>query len=236
MCPHYFFTITILIMKPKLLDLFCKAGGAGMGYQRAGFDVTGIDIAPQKHYPFTFIQADAIEYVLKYGHLYDVIHASPPCQNASKSTAIAKSRGKTYPDLIPVTRAALEKFKIPTIIENVPGAIIRPDVIMRGTMFNLKVLRKRIFEVNNCFILQPGIPQKSGTVKAGDYYSIFGKGSWRKSKTDDMPKYQLKTVRESWAAAMGIDWYMNECELAEAIPPAYTGYIGKQIINYLLYK
>lgn len=223
-------------MRPKLLDLFCKAGGAGMGYHRAGFDVTGVDIAHQKHYPFDFIQADAIEFVKEYGHLYDAIHASPPCQNASKSTAIAKSKGKIYPDLIPITRATLENFKIPTVIENVPGAIIRPDVVMRGTMFGLKVLRKRYFEVNNCFILQPGIMPKTGSVKAGDYYSIFGKGSWRKCKNDEMPKHRLNTVRESWAAAMGIDWFMNEAEIAEAIPPAYTEYIGKQIINYLQFN
>jgi DNA (cytosine-5)-methyltransferase 1 len=220
-------------MKPKLLDLFCKAGGAAMGYHRAGFEVTGVDIAPQPHYPFTFVQADALEYVKLHGHLYDAIHASPPCQHASKSTSIAKARGKTYPNLIPATREALAAFRVPTIIENVPGAIIRPDIICRGTMFQLGVLRKRIFEINNCFILQPGIPPKTGTVKDGDYYSIFGKGSWRKSKTEAYPKNPKNTVRESWADAMGIDWYMNESELAEAIPPAYTEYIGKQVINYL---
>lgn len=223
-------------MRPKLLDLYCKAGGAGMGYHRAGFDVTGVDIEPQKHYPFTFIQGDAIHYLLTYGHLYDAFHASPPCLFASKSTSIAKSRGKVYPDLIPATRAAMSLYKIPSIMENVPGAIMRPDIIMRGTMFNLKVLRKRIFEINNCFILQPGIPPKKGTVKAGDYSSVFGKGSWKKSKADDMPKHALNTVRETWAFAMGIDWYMNETELAEAIPPAYTEYIGKQLINYLQYQ
>jgi len=110
------------------------------------------------------------------------------------------------------------------VIENVPDAKIRPDIIMKGTMFNLLVLRKRIFEIENCFILQPGIPPKKGSVKAGDYYIIFGKGSWRKSHNDQYPKEEirLKTVRESWANAMGINWPMNERELAEAIPPAYT--------------
>lgn len=220
-------------MKPKLLDLFCKAGGAGSGYDLAGFDVTGVDIQKQKHYPFKFVQSDAFDYVKRYGYLYDVIHASPPCQFASKSTAIAKSKGKIYPNLVPYTRYILSKFEVPSIIENVPGAIIRPDIVLTGTMFGLKVLRKRIFEINNCFILQSGIPPKVGTVKDGDYCSIFGKGSWRKSKGDAIPKHAKNTVRETWAYSMGITHHMNEIELAEAIPPAYTEYIGKQIINYL---
>jgi len=222
-----------LEQKYKLLDLYCKAGGAGMGYHRAGFEVTGVDIQPQKHYPFEFIQGDAIEYLLKYGHLYNAVHASPPCQHASKSTALAKSRGKVYIDLIPQTRVALSRFNIPTIIENVPGAKIRPDLGLRGTMFNLGVLRKRYFEINNCFVLQAGIPPPKGSVIEGDYYCVFGKGSWKKSSECAMPKNRLNTVRESWANAMGIDWYMNETELAQAIPPAYTEYIGKQVINYL---
>ena len=219
--------------KPKLLDLYCKAGGAGMGYYKAGFNVTGVDIEPQKHYPFKFIQGDAIEYVLKHGHKYDAIHASPPCQHASKSTSIAKSRGKKYINLIPGTRKALAGLNIPSVMENVLGSDLRPDIILCGTMFNLLVLRKRIFEINNAFILQAGIPPKQGSVKEGDYYCIFGKGSWKKSKYDSYPKIKKNTVRESWAFAMGIDWYMNELELSQAIPPAYTEYIGKQLIQQL---
>jgi DNA (cytosine-5)-methyltransferase 1 len=220
----------------KLLDLFCGGGGAAQGYIEAGFDVTGIDCYKHKHYPGKFIQAPALWYLRHHGHLFDAIHASPPCQHASKSTSIAKSKGKSYPDFIPRSRHFLARFSCPTIMENVPGAKIRPDLLLYGTMFNLLVLRKRIFEINNCFILQAGIPPKNGSVRGGDYYSIFGKGSWKKSKTDLYPKHRLKTVRESWANAMGIKTKMNERELAEAIPPAYTYYIGKQIINYLDYE
>lgn len=217
----------------KILDLFCGAGGAAMGYARAGFKVTGVDNKPQPHYPFRFIKMDAIKYVLKHGHLYDAIHASPPCQHASKSTSIQKSKGKIYIDLIPVTREALSKFKVPTIIENVPGAKIRPDIILKGYPFGLLVLRKRIFEINNCFVLQPGFEPKKGSVKNGDYYCIFGNGNWRKSSYDAFPKKREKTVRESWSKAMGIDWYMNEKEISQAIPPAYTDFIGKQIMQFL---
>lgn len=227
--------------KYKLLDLYCKAGGAGMGYYSAGFDVTGIDIEPQKHYPFKFIQSDAIEYVKRYGYLYDAIHASPPCQEASRSTAQWKAKGKKYPDLIPLTRVTLKKFDVPVIIENVPDAMIRPDIKLRGYMFNLKVIRERLFEIHNCFILQAGIPQKNGSVRAGDYACVFGKGSYRKNKLDQEPKFKKTTVRETWAYAMGIEslssfWNMSDIELAEAIPPAYTEYIGKQVLNYLKYQ
>lgn len=153
--------------KYKLLDLYCGGGGAAQGYIEAGFEVTGIDCFPHKHYPGKFIQAPALWYLRHHGHLFDAIHASPPCQHASKSTAIAKSKGRVYPDYIPRTKKLLSCFKCPTIMENVPGASIRPDIVLRGTMFNLLVLRKRIFEINNCFILQAGIPPKNGTVRGG---------------------------------------------------------------------
>jgi DNA (cytosine-5)-methyltransferase 1 len=223
----------------KLLDLFC---GAAKGYMQAAeklginLEITGIDNRPQKHYPYHFIQSDALEYVIEHGQFFDVLHASPPCQHASKSTSIAKSKGKIYPNLIPVTREILLNFKIPSIIENVPGAKIRPDIFLTGPTFNLLVLRKRIFEINNCFLLQTPNLIKHGSCKEGDYYSIFGRGSWKKEKSYVMPKIRKNTVRESWAFAMGIDWYMNETELAQAIPPAYTKFIGLQIFEQIINK
>jgi DNA (cytosine-5)-methyltransferase 1 len=217
-------------LRPKLLDLFCKAGGAGMGYYLAGFDVTGVDIDPQPNYPFEFIQGDAIQFLLTHGHEYDVIHASPPCQKASRSTSPHKANGKIYLDLIPITRYVLELIGKPFIIENVPEADIKPDIVLWGPMFGLKVLRKRHFEIGNCFVMQPAINPKNGTVAQGDYCCIFGKGAYRKSKNDAMPKFKKDTVVSTWSLALGIDWKMKDIELAEAIPPAYTEYIGKQII------
>ena len=116
--------------KPKLLDLYCKAGGAGMGYSLAGFEVTGIDIQPQPNYPFRFIQYDAVAYLRRYGHLYDAIHASPPCQFASRSTAPHRANNKEYFNLIPKTRAVLDKCGKPYVIENVKNAGLRPDIIL----------------------------------------------------------------------------------------------------------
>lgn len=106
--------------RPRLLDLFCGAGGAAMGYHRAGFDVVGVDIKPQKHYPFEFHQGDALEYVAAHGHEYDVIHASPPCQGYSEETPL-EYRGN-HPRMIGAVRDALQKIGKPYIIENVDGA------------------------------------------------------------------------------------------------------------------
>ena len=222
-------------MKPKLLDLYCKAGGAAMGYYKAGFEVVGVDIEPQPNYPFKFIKADAIHYVIEYGHEYDIIHASPPCQKYSNSTALFRANGKEYADLVAVTRKALQFVNKPFVIENVPGAPIRNDIVLMGHMFGLKVLRKRHFETS-FFVLQPGIPKPNGTVRDGDFVSVFGHASYGKSKGDKTPKFKKKTIRETWAYAMGIDWYMKDVELSESIPPAYTEYIGKQAIELLFNK
>lgn len=215
--------------KLKLLDLYCKAGGAGMGYHLAGFDVTGVDIENQPNYPFRFIQADAITYLLRNGHKYDAVHASPPCQFATRSTAQFRNAGKIYTNLIPLTRKALDKIGLPYIIENVPGAGLRPDIILSGIMFYLKVIRVRHFETGNWMMLQQQIEAAKGTVKNGDYCSVFGKCS-----SDRTPnRFGQKTIREAWMFAMGITWHMKESEVAEAIPPAYTNYIGHQLINQL---
>lgn len=216
-------------MKPKLLDLYCKAGGAGMGYHLAGFDVTGVDIEFQPNYPFTFIQDDAINFLLRNWQYYDAFHASPPCQFATRSTAQFRLAGKVYQNLIPQTREILNKTGLPYVIENVPGAGLRPDVILSGPMFGLKVIRVRHFETGNWMMLQEPITPPHGTAKNGDYCSVYGNCS--RNNTPNL--FGQKTIREAWLHAMGIDWYMKETEAAEAIPPAYTRYIGNQLINQL---
>lgn len=112
-------------MKPRLLDLFCGAGGCAVGYSRAGFEVVGVDSAPMSRFPFEFHQADALEYLAEHGHEFDAIHASPPCQ--AYSTLRHMPHAKKHPDLVAVTRAALLAANKPYVIENVPGApLIRP--------------------------------------------------------------------------------------------------------------
>jgi DNA (cytosine-5)-methyltransferase 1 len=141
--------------RPLLLDLFCKAGGAGMGYHRAGFDVVGVDIEPQPRYPFRFVQADALEFLAAHGREFDAIHASPPCQKYCALRHLAKT--EDYPDLIPETRELLEATGRPWVIENTPGAPLRSPLILCGTMFRLRtncgaeLRRHRLFE-SNCFL------------------------------------------------------------------------------------
>lgn len=225
-----------------LLDTYCKAGGAGMGYHLAGFEVVGVDREPQPRYPFRFIQADAVEYILEHGHLYDVIHASPPCQIHSKAgKAAMATHGVEYIDWIPATRAALEKIGVPYVIENVPFSGLRPDLRLFGYMFELPIIRERWFELGNgIWALNPTIAKPRGkSVSEGDFITVAGSGnSLNRKRIGDKMEYvnQFKewkgSVKDSWSYAMGIDW-MNTRELAQAIPPAYTKYIGKLIIKQL---
>jgi DNA (cytosine-5)-methyltransferase 1 len=206
----------------KLLDLFCKAGGAAMGYHRAGFEVTGVDIKNQKRFPFEFIQADALE-VLKdkaFLNSFDVIHASPPCQTHSSTKHLRNAQGKTTTkiDLIPQTRAALIESGKPYVIENVPGAPLINPIQMCGSAFGLAVRRHRLFESN--FELIGSICDHK---KQGKPVGIYG------SMRDEIPNggHTAKTIQQA-REAMGIDW-MIWGELVEAIPPAYTEFIGKQL-------
>jgi hypothetical protein len=132
--------------RPRLLDLFCGAGGAAMGYYRAGFDVVGVDIKKQPNYPFEFIWDDALEAVTDLACGFDAIHASPPCQHYMRSGMVRKDLA---PDLVGQTRIALETAGLPWVIENVPGAPIRPDIVLCGSMFGLGVRRHRWFETNS---------------------------------------------------------------------------------------
>lgn len=220
-------------MKYKLLDLYCGSGGAAKGYINAGFEVTGIDVKDINNYPGQFIKSDAIEFLNENYMNFDAIHASPPCQKYSKSTAEARKNGKLYADLIPETRRILKLTKKPFIIENVPSAPIRKDLNLYGYMFGLKVIKQRHFEIENFFMMQPGIADKIGSVRNGDFAQVVGKGQKRGQHKLDKPfKYEGKFL-EQWSFAMGIDWMTKAEQLAEAIPPAYTQYIGNQLLNYL---
>ncbi len=233
--------------RPRLLDLFCGAGGAAMGYHRAGFDVVGVDIAPQKNYPFEFVQADAMD-VLRPGHPahevwfkyqgrpFDAIHASPPCQGYSVMRHLPWIRDKVYPMLIGDVRDALEAIGLPYIIENVIGAPLAAPFLC-GQMFGLRVLRHRLFETS-FFWLAPAHPShKSVTIQGG---RLLGNRARAHAATRQRKaNYEaggLVTVTGdvgSYAgSAMGIDW-MTGNELSQSIPPAYTEYIGRQLMAVL---
>jgi len=216
----------------KLLDLCCKAGGCSRGYELAAreigleIEISGVDVEYQPNYPYRFIQEDAVTYLQNNWRAYTHIHASPPCQRYSASTAKMRRRGKVYADILEPLRQLMYETGLPGVIENVPQAPIRPDLLLTGPMFDLKVLRKRRFELVNWFCMRPFVPMHSGSVKEGDFVSVFGKGSNRQNRSDKLAKFHKGNVRDTWRYAMGIDWKQTNEELAEAIPPAYTKYIG----------
>ena len=207
---------------PLLLDLFCGAGGAAVGYDRAGFDVVGVDIAPQPNYPFTFHQAGAFEFLSEYWRDFDAIHASPPCQGY---TDLQKQNKRLYPKLIDSTRSVLMSTGLPWIIENVEGApLLEPKVTLCGTMFpGLRVIRHRIFEASF------PLPQPP-THGAHPLVFTHDKRKAHYGQLDQDTAFVQVTgggncTVANKRAAMGINW-MTGKELNEAIPPAYTAWIG----------
>jgi len=189
-----------------------------MGYSQAGFEMVGVDIEPQPNYPFEFIQADALDILKDKEFLdqFDFIHASPPCQAFSIVSLQWRKKGIIYPNLLEPIRNLLINSGKPFVIENVQNAPLLYPVYLEGPMFGLRVIRRRLFE-SNLMIPQPPRVKPSGTVSGGQYVSVVGHGC------DGCGR------KEVWSAAMGITW-MTKKELTQAIPPAYTQYIGKQLL------
>ena len=214
----------------RLLDLFCCAGGAAVGYHRAGFEVVGVDIDPQPNYPYEFIQADVMQLPARMFADFDAIHASPPCQSYSD---LAKRNGnaEAYPRLVEPVRKMLQLSGLPWVIENVEGSPLIDPVVLCGTMFpTLRVIRHRLFE-SNIYIPQPHhIPHLSHprvhtldkrkshygkTCEWTDFVQVTGGGNCTIAAARD---------------AMGINW-MSKKEINESIPPAYTEYVGRWMMR-----
>lgn len=241
-------------MSYRILDLFCGAGGAAWGYHKAGFDVVGVDNRPQERYRLEFHHGDALQvlrdlidgswlptdtgahYVLAD---FDAIHASPVCKLWSAATpAWARSN---HADQLTPTRALLQQTGQPWVIENVPGAPLRPDFKICGCVVGLpEIERERWFETSGwhsydlrppcCHLVQPvtvaGHGEPSGPrLKRAQVISVVGGGR-------DKAKPRRNADVSDWRRVMGIDW-MTRDELAQAIPPAYTEYVGRQLMEYL---
>lgn len=209
--------------RPRLLDLFCGAGGAAVGYHRAGFEVVGVDKHPQPSFPYEFIQQDVLELDSSFLSSFDAIHASPPCQ-AYSDLAARNGNADDHPRLIEPVRKMLVDTRLPYIIENVEGAPLRNYIVLCGTMFKgLRVLRHRLFEAN--FIIPVPVHGKHPLVHTYD------KRKRHYGKTDEWKDFVTVTGGGNCSIAsardaMGIDWMIKR-EINEAIPPAYTEYVGR---------
>ena len=221
----------------RILDLFCGAGGAGMGYHRAGFEVVGVDIKPQKHYPFEFHCADAFAFLEKHGHEFDVIHASPPCQAYSHVSANRKSH---YPDLVAATRMSIRSvvkrtagrftWNIPYVIENVEGAPLHFPITLCGTMFGLTAPLDQLHLKRHRHFESPALVLGPGGCSCRDVTTASVTGNITSNN-----QYALRHRKPSFDNAkqmMGIDW-MDKKELVQAIPPAYTEWIGQRLLEAL---
>ncbi|MFJ7301661.1 DNA methylase [Streptomyces sp. NPDC099088] len=221
-------------LRPRALDLFSCAGGAGTGLARAGFDVDGCDIASRPNYPFPYHRGDALAFLARLidsGEIrrYAYVHASPPCQHGcalTVGTNASQGWGGTHVDLVAPTRALLDRTGLPYSIEQPNGrAEIRKDLTLCGEMFGLAVIRHRNFELGGWTIERPAHVAHRGRVRGwrhgqyfdGPYVAAYGNGGGKPS----IPELQ---------EAMGITWTDVREELTEAIPPAYTEFIGRAFL------
>lgn len=243
--------------RPKLLDAFCCAGGAGVGYHRAGFDVYGMDNQEQKHYPFAFHLGDALDALrrltrgkaIAFRHPngtvealrlsdFAVVHASPPCQAHSKTK---NAHTNEHPDLLDPTRDLLIETGLPYVIENVEGAPLVDPLTLCGSEFGLRAAdvdglplalrRHRLFE-SNVWLMGAGGCEHDDTQVAGSYTA--GRHRTPAHRDDPARRGGYTPHLSVRAALLGIDWKMNEHELAQAIPPAYTEFIGLQLLQSLV--
>jgi hypothetical protein len=222
-------------VRPRLLDLYCGLGGAARGYQRAGFYVVGVDIVDQPDYAGDeFHRGSALDFLVEHGHLFVAGHASPPCQGSSAPTKGTNRRrntatGRRHPLYIPATRALLELSGLPFVIENVVGAELRRDLTLCGLGFGLRVFRHRHFELGGWSMARPAHPShrghrvsgwRHGVMHEGDMFATYGAGGG---------KATVAQCREG----LGIDWSQDRQQLIEAIPPAYTEYVGRGLMAHL---
>lgn len=223
----------------KVLDLYCGGGGASMGIHQAGFEVTGVDIMAQPEYPFQFFKGDAVEFLetiledLCHNqiHLFDAYFASPPCQHYSVANTQWRNLGYEYPDLVSATRELLTRIGKPFVLENVPRAPLRKDLVLCGSMFDdgtqkYVVRRHRVFEIHGFEVPQIKHEKHKGKVGDGRVISVFGHGGG--------VRYNHATCNlDAWREAMGMPWVTKRRTLTEAIPPCYTKYIFEHLYREL---
>lgn len=218
--------------RPRLLDLFCKAGGAGTGYYWAGFDVVGVDHRPQPHYRYTFVQREVIDFLKMIwveGH-YAAVHASPPCQ---WGTAYGRrpNHVKESPNLVPKVRDLLERTGLPYVIEqpwvNRHAMVSERTIVLDGTQFGLDVMRRRCFESNIPGWIAVERPPRDRERQTPRFAPATNRQNLRRTVEVGVWRIPLDVQKE----AMGIEWEITREELSEAIPPAYTEWIGARLME-----
>lgn len=215
--------------RPVLLDLCCGAGGAAMGYHRAGFDVVGVDAVAQPDYPFPFLLGDVLTYPLTG---IDAVHASPPCKRFTVARRVSQASPQLtmfdpHPDLLTPTLARLTASGMPFVVENVPGSPMPADAVtLCGSMFGLTVRRHRLFATSWAATAPPCAHDRQTEV-----VGVYGTGgAWARTAPGGGGR---KVSGAAAAAALGIDWTDYQPALAQAIPPAYTEHLGRQLIDAL---
>lgn len=218
--------------RPLLFDGCSGVGGAAAGYRRAGWFVFGVDKEPQPEYAGdVFVQGDALAFAMRWGHLFDAHHWSVPCQGynaTNKGTNKHRPKAQAHPRLIEAARWISWWHRVPFVLENVMSAPLRPDVVLCGEAFELEVIRHRKFELGRWAMPQPAHVKHRGRVANhrhgqwydGPYFPVYGDGG-------------AKGTTEEWQRAMGIDWTANRKSIAEAIPPAYTELIGRELLAHV---
>lgn len=199
----------------RALVLYCGGGGGSEGLRQVGFQITGVDIQPQPHHPGQFVQANVLSLDPNWINTFDLVLASPPCQRFSRGAKQAAT-SRCHPDLVYTTRLLLQASNIPYVIENIPSAPLHRDLLLCGAMFGLALVRHRIFEVEGFTVPQPHHWQH-----ASDFITVAGNPGGKSHRDGDA---HFGTTSE-WRTAMGIGWLPSRL-LAEAIPPAYTRWIG----------
>lgn len=216
----------------RILDLFCGAGMAADGYHAAGFDeIVGVDINPQPHYPYKFVQADAVEYLYELVYMareteFDAVHASPPCQAFTRASHLRTAQGGTskYADLLTPILTLLSHIDIPWVVENVPGAPGMEDAVVEcGSAYSLGVRRHRLF-LSNIPLVGSGCDHKTQGRPWGVYHVL----------ADNIPKggRTVRTLEQGWEV-MGVDREIPWNSLKEGFPPAYTQHVGSQVASWL---
>jgi DNA (cytosine-5)-methyltransferase 1 len=222
---------------PTLLDLFCCQGGAARGYAAAGWDLIGVDVDPQPRYPYRFIRGDALEVLADLAAEVDAVHASPPCQHYSITR---HSHSREHPDLVGPTRDALEAAGLPWIMENVPGAPLRNYVELCGASFGLEAVdldgtplvlrRHRLFESSVMLWAPPPCACSSYRRRGYAVGGVYDGG-----RRDRVEAREIRhggytpppTVRAELLGVAG----MTQYGMSQAIPPAYTYWLGRELLD-----